>query len=293
MSSTINAVNNSLTLQTGTGLFVGDTTPTLVSPTSNNIKLTEPTALLDSNGNAFLGYNPVNNSVNYIEIQNANSGIGPVISVVGSDANILLNIFSKGLGQIILAPGGRSCLELIPITNAVNFTSITQAISGQSPAIGVLGPDSNIGLTINSKGTTGVNIRGSKDASNASSGYVGEVFSAQVLFSSAITFTSGSPQNLTSINLTAGDWDVYGSFGVNGSTLTNVLFGFNSTSTTLPDFSLVGGAGFGANICIFFIGEAPTQRINISSPTTIYLVGQVSGTGTITAYGNMFARRVR
>jgi hypothetical protein len=38
---------------------------------------------------------------------------------------------------------------------------------------------------------------------------------------------------------------------------------------------------------------APYQRINVSGSTTIYLVGFVTGTGTLTGKGTAFARRAR
>ena len=55
-----------------------------------------PTAIYDLNGNEMLGFNAISDSVNYIEITNASTGVNPLISSAGTDSNISIGLTSKG-----------------------------------------------------------------------------------------------------------------------------------------------------------------------------------------------------
>ena len=103
--STINAVNNSLTGSTGSGLFVGNTSPTietpaLVSPTSNTLQLSSTAPFLDSNGNVFLAYTEYASAVNFVRIANADTTGSPSLSANGSDTNIILVLNGKGTSGV-------------------------------------------------------------------------------------------------------------------------------------------------------------------------------------------------
>lgn len=87
--ATNNAVNNSLTGQTGTGNFVGSTSPTLTTP-----KIV--TQINDSNGNAIVGLGATGSAVNYLTITNQATGTPPFLSSSGTDTNIPINLQSKG-----------------------------------------------------------------------------------------------------------------------------------------------------------------------------------------------------
>lgn len=141
-------------------------------------------------------------------------------------------------------------------------------------------------------------ISGIVDGSNAPSGYVEEVFSQSVLATSPVNFSSTIVNDIASVPLTAGDWDVYGNFGFNGGVMNTLLGWLSITSATEPDFSLI--AGFGTttvgNIMASSGLSVPYQRINVTSPTTVYLSAFVtfsSGASTRGGYGNITARRRR
>lgn len=89
--ATNNAVNTSLSGQTGTGNFVGATSPTITTPT-----------IVDSNSNNVLTIGTTASAVNSLEIFNRATGAAPYISSVGSDTNIglLLNLKAAGVLQI-------------------------------------------------------------------------------------------------------------------------------------------------------------------------------------------------
>jgi hypothetical protein len=88
--ATNNAVNNSLTGQTGTGNFVGSTSPTLTTPIINSIN--------DTNGNTILSTIPIAASVNYVSVSNASAGGQCGIYTQGTDTNINVAIIPKGVG---------------------------------------------------------------------------------------------------------------------------------------------------------------------------------------------------
>jgi hypothetical protein len=152
-------------------------------------------------------------------------------------------------------------------------------------------------LTLNGKGTSGVGIQGTTAGGNATASYVGELISSVIPNSSAVNTGSTARTNLTSISLTAGDWDVYGNvtFLSSNNTLTVGFCWISTTSATAPDYSLFSGvAGTTAIVCTFIGATAPYFRASLSATTTIYLSGSANfNTGTCGMSGGIYARRVR
>jgi hypothetical protein len=136
-------------------------------------------------------------------------------------------------------------------------------------------------------------IIGTTAADNAGAGLVGEVISSTIASGSAVSLSNNTPADITTISLTAGDWDVWGLPVVNASGLnmTAVVGWVSTTSATLPDASVTvecntaGTSKFSATVY---------QRINVSGTTTVYLSCRSNfASGTSTAFGNIFARRAR
>ena len=150
--------------------------------------------------------------------------------------------------------------------------------------------------------TTG-GIIGTTAADNAGAGKVGEFISSQILSSgSTISLTASTPANITSISLTAGDWDVWGNFHLTGGATTVLILAIgwiSTTSATVPDSALTTYLNYGASGTTVFavssVGfDVPYTRINISGTTTVYLsVDALFSTSTCNAYGAIYARRVR
>lgn len=142
--------------------------------------------------------------------------------------------------------------------------------------------------------TTG-GIIGTTAANNASAGTVGEVISSVIAVGSSVSLSSGSAHDLTSISLTAGDWDVFGnvSFTIGGSC--SIIVGWTSTSSaTLPAVGLYNGIG-GPGLVASGIGLAvPYARYNFSSTTPVFISAFSNfTTSTVTVCGQIYARRVR
>lgn len=146
-------------------------------------------------------------------------------------------------------------------------------------------------------------IKGTAGADSAQAGSIGEVITATVATGSSISLTSVTSANVTSISLTAGDWDVWGSVAFTlGSTTTMGYLsgGINTTSATLPlnNAGVCTWAGAGTNATIDVTVDSVITimpvRINISTTTTVYLVARAKfGTSTCKAYGTIYARRHR
>lgn len=143
--------------------------------------------------------------------------------------------------------------------------------------------------------STTVGIKGTAVADSAQAGSIGEYITAT---GTAVSLTSGVTANVISISLTAGDWDVWGSSALNpaGTTIfTNGSLAVSTTSVTSPAapfYTFVGGVTYSVANAPTMI--APTQRINVSTTTTVFLVTQaVFTTSTMTITGVLSARRRR
>lgn len=154
-------------------------------------------------------------------------------------------------------------------------------------------------LTLTSIGfnpTTG-GIAGTTTNDDATAGYVGEIISSTILSGSAVSFVTNTAKDVTSISLTAGDWDVFGNiFFIVGTSSTAQAAWCSLTSATTPNAALrnaitmsaatIAPPGNGLN--------TPYLRVSVNTTTTVYLSGLiVFGAGACTGCGGIFARRVR
>ena len=185
--------------------------------------------------------------------------------------------------------------------NGVYFTSASAAVKVQVASSGVIGNFTSTGLSVT--GTLGVTgtitpgqttgIVGTTTNNNVQAGSVGEYIASSV---SSVTINTATVTNITTISLTAGDWDVTASFNTAGvSTQNNCRIGISQTSA---DFTgLVSGlsdmqsvANTVAGVCS---GTIANFRISLSGTATIYFIGQ-AGTANLGAVaGTLRARRVR
>ena len=181
--------------------------------------------------------------------------------------------------------GTDSTTQTFPTTSAtIARTDAAQTFTGAQTFSNAIIPSQTTGIT----GTTTNN--------DASAGYFGEYVSSTVLTASAVTINyGGSGVPVTSISLTAGDWDVEGWVGYNQGALSVVTYliqgiSTSNTSITGETSNVFRPANGGASPQI----PIPVQRVSIASTTTIYLNSATGGSGTVlTAYGTIRARRIR
>jgi hypothetical protein len=187
--------------------------------------------------------------------------------------------------------------------SAVNEFTATNAATGGKPVLAATGGDTNIIMQLQGKGTGGVEIEGTATNDSATAGYVGEVITANVAVGSAVSLTTNTVANVTSISLTAGDWDVSGqvafSFGASTS-YTSLIGAINTTSATQPDANLIASPRYRVEGSAVAPGAVEmsiptgTGRLSLSATTTVYLVARATFTvSTMAAYGFIWARRAR
>ncbi len=77
----------------------------------------------------------------------------------------------------------------------------------------------------------GADITGVINGSDASPGVIGEEKVSTILIGSAVSLTTATAANITSITLTAGDWDLSAGivFTASGATATNIESSINTT----------------------------------------------------------------
>lgn len=142
-------------------------------------------------------------------------------------------------------------------------------------------------------------IPGTATNDSAAAGKVGEYITNTLAQGSAISLTTNTATDITSVPLTAGDWNCWGqiNFAANAATTVNFEIGaISAVSNTLPtntdgfsQLQLAGATGINTN----YLAIAP-MRFLLSGTTTIYLVAY--GTflvNTLSAYGKIACRRAR
>lgn len=138
---------------------------------------------------------------------------------------------------------------------------------------------------------------GTATNNSAAAGNVGEYVSSLVATGSAVSLTTATGANVTSISLTAGDWDVEGSINYNqtAATATAIIGGTSSTSATVPtDGSEAYNGGIGTLLSETTGSGITRKRFSLSGTTTVYLVAKATfSAGTVTAFGSLNARRAR
>lgn len=135
---------------------------------------------------------------------------------------------------------------------------------------------------------------------SAAAGSIGEIIPSTVLVGAAVALTTATDKTVTSLSLTAGDWDVWGNVGFSlnaATTMTAIAAAINTTTDALPT---APGAGAFAQIqAVLTTGAtqflaAGAMRISIASTTSVYLIARASfAVNTCAAYGYIAARRVR
>jgi len=137
-------------------------------------------------------------------------------------------------------------------------------------------------------------IQGVTDGSSAASGVVGQLISSVINFASRVSISNSIVKNITSIPLTAGEWFVWGNYGMNSSSNVTAINGWiSSTSATLPDQSLTQAASINVIGSSTFAYPVPSFLFNLSGSGTIYLSTDCAFAGNATAWGGIYALRVR
>ncbi len=139
-------------------------------------------------------------------------------------------------------------------------------------------------------------VTGTTTNDDAAVGVVGEYVDKAVAQGAAIPLTNGQPANVTSISLTAGDWDVWALAAFvqgAGNAVLQAIASVSATSATTGVGAIVLNAPT-TSALVNCAQAVPARRFSLSTTTTIYLVAETYfGGGTFAGFGGIFARRVR
>lgn len=227
--------------------------------------------------------------------------VAPPAGTLGYNNNLGQYEYWNGAAWVQLAAGGSGSVNAGTINQLAFYASTGSAVSGfnNSPSSVLSTTSASVPqwvTTLPSALTVPLpNITGVTNASNAAAGSVGEVISSIINQGASVSLTNAIAADVTSINLTAGDWDVWGNIGV-GSTLNSLTQAFmwvSATSSTVPDGSLYNATFDLAGINLL-TQSVPMRRFNVSTTTTVYLSTFAAfGSGTVGSFGGIYARRAR
>lgn len=322
--ATNNAVNNGLSGSTGTGSFVGSTSPTLVTPaigTPTSGTLTSCTGLPISTGVSGLGANVATflgtpTSANLASAVVGTTGTvnlvfstsptfttpilgtptsGTLTNCTGLPVGSGISGLATGMATFLATPSSANLAATVTDETGTGSLVFSTSPTFTTPTLGAA-----TATSVTFSPSTG-GIIGTTTNNSANAGVVGEYISSIVLSGSSIALTSGTPSNVTSISLTAGDWDVDGTIwflGGAATTITNLSSAVNNTSATIPGgpsdsksvttLALTFTGGTNANVI-----NTGVARASIASTTSYFLVAQGAFTSTLNAYGIIRARRIR
>lgn len=272
----------------------------------SNGGLTVIRGFIATNNNLQANINLSGSSGTSATVANLLAGVSAAIVTCGTAYTYIDNgsLIASLTGSNLLTPNGlgMSAPAAIAVTVKSGTTGAATFDSGTTGTV-------NIGTSANAKtvaignSTSGskVNIFGEIDGVATAAGYIGQPLSSLIASGSAVSLTTATPANVTSIALTAGDWDVMGEITFVATSATVVASavwegGINSTTAVLPTDGTetfhamplaIATTSFNATVTI------PRKIFNSASAVTTYLVAEATFTaGTVAAYGNITARRV-
>lgn len=309
----------SVASQTGSGSkFVMDTSPTLVTP---NIGAATGTSLVAG------GTDLIPSFTNKVSVANTSGNSGIVVGQGGNHAELLWNynatpasasfqIDTVSYANPITIDGSAVSINqasggTTTIYNGAVAPSGTGAyVRGTSPTLttpaissptltgtiaGNVSTNGNVAFTVAGNGIVGTNTN-----NNANAGNVGEYVSSSIAAGSPTSLTTNTPMNLTSISLTAGDWDVYFEAFFTFAATTSYTQLISSISTTGATAD-TNGERYASQVSAANVPGASNMsvrcgpaRFSLATTTTIFgVLSQLFTVSTLSAWGTLRARRIR
>ena len=288
------AINNN-GIATGTDVFTCDSSGNVVANGSLTAATYTSTADLQLTPNAGneLDINFSASDIPGVQIRSASATGNPRLLFYRGNTTALSGLYA-GQNDSLTGSGNGIYLRNIIAGGKIFLRDST------GNAVTVSGGNTTLSGSLTTSQTAG--IIGTTTNNNANAGSVGEYISSNVNSASFVSLTTATAKDMTSIELTAGDWEIGGNlvFRMDASTNVNRVLGqIAGVSNTFGDASYssalqYGSTGFvpGLNLDIGIV--IPTLRTSISSTVTRYIVARADFTaGICKVAGNLWARRVR
>lgn len=253
-----------------------------------------PFSILAGNGSSNSSATGTAGTGGAITITGGTGGVESGTTTAVGGAGSAITLTTGAGGNATGASGTRTGGNSGTLTLATGAAGTGASANGTVGSI-VLSPGGS--TTVLTANTDGVSFKGTIAVGNATAGNVGEFVSSLVAVGSPVALTTATAANVTSISLTAGDWDVDGNinFSASSATVTGTSGGITATSATVP----TDGSEVYSGVQVTLLSETdsvtiPRKRINVNSTTTVYLVGKSTfSAGSVGAFGSINARRVR
>lgn len=253
------------------------------------------------------------NAVSDTYVQNTKNITLAIAAQATRSQHLVLTIPNPGdavtVANIVLDQGAYTIAGQLTLSSALLVADGTASAPGYSftsdsnTGIFRLGTDAlnlvtggQTGLSIDA--TQAVSIHGTITNNSAAAGYVGEYIESVV--SAVNAFGSGSWGDVTSISLTAGDWDVSFNceFDANGATVTENTIGISTTSGNSSTGLVVGSNRMAGAVPLNAVRNSgatiAVYRMSLSATTTVYAKGRMSYSAATSQFdGRLSARRVR
>lgn len=229
-------------------------------------------------------------------------------NAAGNPSFSAVSLVNDVTGTLVIGSGGTG-----QTTKAAAFDALQPMTTGGDLIYGgISGTGTRLangvsGQVLQSNGTTiapswltpNTTLVGTTTNDSAVAGNIGELLISAVNSGSAVPLSTGVVTAVTSLSLTAGDWDVSGFVGfVTGTGTATTLLAGNISTVSGQSPSADGGARFPVNLTwatgegIIFV-LAPV-RVSLAATTTYYL-NEISNfsVSTLKGYGTVRARRMR
>lgn len=230
---------------------------------------------------------------NALTITNTNATAGATVALIGNTitgdtASAVLRVLT------VAGPLRNTTLESLGVEN---LKISTTAANLQTVTINSFNGTTKRAILINSVGSTA--IHGTETNDSAAAGDYGEEIQSAV--SAVASPTSGNFGDLTSISLTAGDWDVSGvSYTAIGAGAWEAIqlgisttSGNSTTGLVIGDNRVVASWVSSATTPTQYSLAIPQYRVSLASTTTVYLKFSSTYTANPSWSGRISARRRR
>lgn len=257
---------NSVPVVTTTG------TQTLTNKTITNPKIGQ---INDVNGYIILGTNPTAGAANYLQISNRATGVAPSLHALGTDADVSLNLISKGIGTVqansipvatttgtqvltnktvqnptITDSNGNNAVTFLGGSSPTNYLQIGNDTGLWGPSLRSVGPGTDLPLHLVPKGAGAVQLWGATSQT---------AMTIQANSSAAAVALNLLPKGTGAVNLQS-----------NGATVAQ----FDSSGTPVNYFRM-SGTSSGAALLLTSQG----------TDANISMFLQAKGTGAISLWG--------